>query len=89
MEKDILGQAVDEAALIFSGARKDIKDMLPLGPRNVRMTKRELQRQVEKNPGMMERMAQGSPGAQQALQQLLTSDLNSGSIEEYLAEEQS
>jgi hypothetical protein len=88
VEKDILGQAVDETAKIFNEARKAIHDLVPLGPRNVRMTSRELRRQVERNPGLGQFMTESeNPGAQRALQQLLSSDLTQGFGENLTPEE--
>lgn len=72
-EKDILGQAVDEIARIFHESRTALREFVPLGPRQIRMTPRELRRQVENNPGLMEQMANGTPGAQQALEFLFAS----------------
>jgi hypothetical protein len=90
MEKDILGESVDEVARILRASRLALNDLTPLGPKQVKMSNRELRRAVEVNPGIMERMQQsGSAGAQEALGFLLGGGKNLGphDTEEYVREE--
>ena len=90
MEKDILGESVDEVARILRASRLALRDLTPLGPKQVKMSKRELRRTAEANPDMMARMQQnGSAGAQEALGFLLGGGQNLGprDTEEYREEE--
>ena len=74
MEKDLLGQAVDETAQLLRESREAIRAFPLLGPLRVKMSTRELRRMAETNPGFMAQLASaGTSGAQQALEMIFGS----------------
>lgn len=71
MERDRTGEAVQEAARLMLAARQRIRELVPLGPGMVRLTKPELRRRAE-DPFFLERLIQtsGVDGALQLLSSL-------------------
>lgn len=70
MDRDITGRAVEGAARTLLNAKKRMRELVPLGPSNVRMTPRELRSAAQRNPEVLQQLV-GMVGAEQALQMLL------------------
>jgi hypothetical protein len=71
-KRDTLGQTVQEVARLLLISKEAMADFAPIGPRRAQMSNRELKRAVEKDPSLMQRLADSpDAGAQEALEFLL------------------